>query len=143
MVWVYPMEEVGFADILTKGDWNNIQLKAGNTVINTYINGWEGRQAYAEVPENWNRNWHHIASVLEGDLQKIYVDGKLLGIKEVEARNPLGETGLHDYSGAPWNIGRNAASPDRIFKGLIDDVRVFETALSEEEIFKVMVFMGK
>ena len=142
MVWVYPMEEVGFADILTKGDWNNIQVKAGNTVINSYIGGWEGRQAYSQVPENWNRQWHHIATVSDGKYQKLYVDGKLVMTKEIESRDPLGETGLRNYSNNPWNIGRNASSSNRIFNGLIDDVRVYEKALTQEEMYKLMLYIN-
>lgn len=142
MVWVYPIEEVGLADILTRGDWNNIQVKQNNTLLNAYIGGWEDREAYAQVPENWNRNWHHIAAVLNGKYQKLYVDGKLAGIKEIEPRNPLGETGLSDYSNRPWNIGRNAASSERIFHGLIDDVRVYQKALTPEEICNIMLYIN-
>jgi len=143
MLWLYPMEEAGFADILTMGDWNNLQIKAGNTVINAYIGGWEDRQAYAQVPENWNRNWHHVAVVLQNKYKILYIDGKLAGLKEIEPRNPRGETGLSDYSNQPWNIGRNASSPNRIYKGFIDDVRVYKKALSPEEISDIMIYINE
>ena len=143
MLWVYPMEEVGFADILTNDDLNVIQVKAGNTVVNVYSGGAADRQAYARVPENWNRNWHHVAAVLQGKYQKLYLDGKLAGIKEIEPRSPLRESRFRDYPYIPWNIGRNGSSTNRIFKGLVDDVRVYNKALSSEDISNIMLYINE
>ncbi|MCK5461505.1 MAG: hypothetical protein KAI95_00770, partial [Bacteroidales bacterium] len=143
MLWVYPMEEVGFADILTNDDLNVIQVKAGNTVVNVYSGGAADRQAYARVPENWNRNWHHVAAVLQGKYQKLYLDGKLAGIKEIEPRSPLRESRFRDYPYIPWNIGRNGSSTNRIFKGLVDDVRVYSKALSSEDISNIMLYINE
>jgi len=143
MLWVYPMEEVGFADILTNDDLNVIQVKAGNTVVNVYSGGAADRQAYAQVPENWNRNWHHVAAVLHGKYQKLYLDGKLAGIKEIEPHSPLGESRFRDYPYIPWNIGRNGSSTNRIFKGFVDDVRVYSKALSSEDISNIMLYLNE
>jgi beta-galactosidase len=142
MCWVYPMDEVNFADILSKGDWNTLQLKGGNTVINYYTGGWEGHESSAGIPEGWNHRWHHLAGVTEGGYLKLYIDGNLAATKKAEPRNPKGETGDHDYSGMPWNIGRNASSPERVFKGYIDDIMLFETALTPPEIFDIMMHVN-
>jgi hypothetical protein len=143
MCWVYPMDEVNFADIFAKGDWNTLQLKGGNTVINYYTGGWEGHESSASVPEKWNHNWHHLAGVTENGYLKLYVDGNLAATKKAEPRNPKGETGNSDYSGNPWNIGRNAGSPERIFKGYIDDVMLFGAALTQQEIFDIMMHVNR
>jgi len=139
MAWVYPMEEQNFADILSKGDWICLQVKGGNGFINFYTGGWEGREASAAVPDNWNRHWHHIAGVTQPPYDKLYVDGKLAAIKLMEPRDPNGETGLSDYSHNKWFIGRNENAPERAFKGYIDDVMIFENALTEQEIFDLML----
>ncbi|MDP4211768.1 MAG: GH92 family glycosyl hydrolase [Bacteroidota bacterium] len=139
MAWVYPEEEKNFADIISKGDWNGLQLKGSNQIINFYANGWEGHEAMAAVPENWNRHWHHLAGVSDGTDYKLYVDGRLVETKKGEKRNPCGETGMANYSGLPWNIGRNAGSPDRVFNGYIDDVMIFRKALNQQQIENLML----
>lgn len=139
MAWVYPEEEKNFADIISKGDWNGLQLKGSNQIINFYANGWEGHEAMASVPPNWNRHWHHLAGVTDGTDYKLYVDGKLVQTKEGEKRNPRGETGTANYSGLPWNIGRNEGSPDRVFNGYIDDVMIFRKALNQQQIENLML----
>ncbi|MHA4810980.1 GH92 family glycosyl hydrolase [Flavitalea flava] len=140
MAWIYPMEEENFSDILCKGDWNSLQLKGSNTFINFYSNGWEGHEAFSPVPSGWNRHWHHIAGVTRQAFEELYIDGRLVGVKKMEPRDPKGETGAGDYSGSHlWNIGRNGSDPTRVFKGYIDDVMLFRKALTVEEINKVMM----
>ncbi len=139
MAWVYPMDEKNFADIISKGDWNCLQLKGSNQEINFYVDGWEGHEATAAVPENWNRHWHHLAGVADGTDYKLYVDGKLLKTKKTELRDPHGETGTSNYSDRSWNIGRNEGSPERVFKGYIDDVMIFKKALNQQQIVNLML----
>jgi putative alpha-1,2-mannosidase len=139
MLWIYPMDEKNFADIITQGDWNVIQMKASNTVVNFYSGGYERGEVYANVPANWNRNWHHIAGITDGQKQKLFIDGKLVATKEIEILNnedkiaPIGNTNF------PWNIGRNAQNPKRVFNGYIDEVRIYQQALSEKEIQQLML----
>ncbi len=139
MAWIYPMEEKNFSDIISKGDWNTLQLKGSNQFINFYSNGWEGHEASTSVPANWNRHWHHVAGVADGKYFKLYVDGKLSATKKGEPRNPLGETGNSIYSHNLWNIGRNETALDRVFKGSIDDVMIFKKALTQQQIINIML----
>jgi predicted alpha-1,2-mannosidase len=139
MCWVYPMDEENFADVFAKGNLNTLQVKGGNTVINYYTGGWEGHESSATVPGNWNRHWHHLAGVTAGGYLKLYVDGNLVATKKEEPKNPKGETAGQTYTEPPWNIGRNAQSTERVFKGFIDDILLFETALSQEEIYDIMM----
>jgi predicted alpha-1,2-mannosidase len=138
MAWVYPMDEQNFSDIISKGEWISLQLKGSNRLINFYANGWEGHEATADVPENWNRHWHHLAGVSDGTDYKLYVDGQLVETKKGELRDPHGETGTANYSNSSWNIGRNAGAPDRVFKGYIDDVMIFQKALDQHQIVDLM-----
>jgi len=50
---------------------------------------------------------------------------------------------FRDYPYIPWNIGRNASSANRIYKGLIDDVRVYKKALTPEEISNIMLYINE
>jgi hypothetical protein len=139
MAWVYPREEENFSDILSRGDWNDLEIKGGNTVINFFSGGWEGHEVSCAVPDSWNRHWHHIAGVTEGPCQKLYIDGRLAAVKTMEARDERGETGLLDYASGNWRIGSNESNPERIFKGLIEDVMVFTRALGPEDIRALML----
>jgi hypothetical protein len=135
------MEEENFSDILCRGDWATLQLKASNTMVNFYTGGWEGHEAVAVTPAGWNRHWHHIAGVTRAPYEELYIDGRLAAVKRMEPRDPNGETGLSDYSNHPWSIGRNENDPTRIFKGYIEEPMLFHKALTREEINRVMMHL--
>lgn len=137
LLWIYPMDERNFADIISKGDLNVIQVRASNTEVNYYSGGYERGEAYTLLPENWNRNWHHLAGVSDGQSLTLYIDGKLMVKKELDdKRNFTGTTS------EPWNIGRNASNPERIFNGYIDHLMVFDKPLTEKEINEFMLFLN-
>jgi len=69
--------------------------------------------------------WHHLLCVNEGQKISIYIDGKL-----DESKSRHGAMGTNKF---PVYIGENAERPNRFFDGLIDDVRVYNYALSENE----------
>ena len=139
MAWVYPMEENNFSDIICDRSWNALQIKGSNHLINFYANGWEGHEAMKEVPENWNRQWHHLVGVTDGIYYRLYVDGKLVETKLGEAYNPNGESSPPVNNESNWNIGRNAGALDRVFNGYIDDVMIFGKALNSEQITDLMI----
>ena len=70
--------------------------------------------------------WHHVAGVLDGTRMSIYVDGSL---DAWAASSP--NISVNDYS---VHIGANAQAEDRLFRGLIDDVRIYDRALSVDEL---------
>ena len=136
MLWVYPLDEKNFSDIISKGDLNVIQVRASNTEVNYYSGGYQRGEAYTLLPEDWNRNWHHLAGVSDEQTLKLYIDGQLMVTKPLE--EGINFTGTTDH---PWNIGRNASHPDRVFDGYIDQLMIFDKALSEKEIKEFMLFM--
>ena len=74
--------------------------------------------------------WHHVAGVREGQINTLYVDG----VKQ-------SETSVTDFvpSEEFFHIGRQYSHlDDRYFRGLIDDVRVYNQALNQEGIRLVM-----
>jgi hypothetical protein len=85
-------------------------------------------------PATHDDKWHHVAVVVEEaeppnlhDHVKLYLDGTVAEIHDI---------GLLDLW--PVNTGRDLdVRIGRRFRGLIDDVRVYDRALSEEEIMAV------
>ena len=75
--------------------------------------------------------WVHLAGVVRKNAVEIYVDGKLAGTKETPGY-------LLNNAGQGMEIGFDTAnSPCEIvtgFTGLIDEVKMFQTALSAAEI---------
>ena len=70
--------------------------------------------------------WHHVAGVVDAGLSTLYVDG----VKQAKT----GAVNLTD-SGEPAHIGRQYYGlDDRYWNGVIDDVRIYYRALSEQEI---------
>ena len=68
--------------------------------------------------------WHHIAATFDGLEQNTYLDGKLVSTVE--------NTGEMNINSDPVYIGSNGSS--RYFNGLVDDVQIYDVALSAEEI---------
>ncbi|WP_396591622.1 LamG-like jellyroll fold domain-containing protein [Allomuricauda sp. R78024] len=71
--------------------------------------------------------WHHVAYTYDGDTIKLYVDGvedfTISGITVLNTGN-TGETDI--------NIGSQLGGS--IFQGAIDDVRIFDTVLTSDEV---------
>jgi hypothetical protein len=78
--------------------------------------------------------WHFVVGQREGTSIKIYIDGFLEGTEPVAADYNLSGTSQHNaYIGAMTD--NRDASIYKTFIGLIDEVRVYNRALSEAEIF--------
>jgi len=70
--------------------------------------------------------WHNVVCVYDGQQMSIYVDGQL-DIK-VQQTGPIATNNF------PVCIGENIEVKGRCFHGLIDNVRIYDYALSENEI---------
>ncbi len=78
--------------------------------------------------------WYHIVAVRGGEIQAIYING-ILYASRICSPDPIDFVG--DYDDNRVNIGRyttNIGNPRYHFKGKIDDVMIFEKALSAENI---------
>ncbi len=84
--------------------------------------------------------WHHVAATYDGAALRLYLDGVQV------ASSPA--TGLINTSGDPLYIGTKSkfvdpsAHPGDYFTGMIDDVWIFNYALSEDEILD-LIAMGE
>jgi parallel beta-helix repeat protein len=73
--------------------------------------------------------WHHAAGVYDGSRISLYVDG----ILDVSS-TATGQISVNDYDVL---IGENAERTDRFWKGMIDDVRVYNHALTPQQIVEL------
>ena len=77
--------------------------------------------------------WHHIVGVYDGERACLYTDGILDGIVPI--------TGLMKTDDFEVFIGQSSANTlHRQWNGLIDDVRVYDRALSCEEVVELFYF---
>ena len=70
--------------------------------------------------------WHFVCATYDGTLMLLYVDGVLLAT--TNAPGGIAATELE------MNIGRNVRNSADNYQGLIDDVRIYNRALSAQEI---------
>ncbi|MCB9883478.1 MAG: VCBS repeat-containing protein [Planctomycetes bacterium] len=71
--------------------------------------------------------WVHVSAVYDGATMRLYVDGNLAG-----SMSRSGAITLLP-NGATW-IGDNPVSTARAFDGVIDNVKIWDRALSEDEL---------
>lgn len=70
--------------------------------------------------------WTHLAATYDGATQRLFVNGVQVGSRS--------QTGTINVSANPLRIGGNTVLAGRYFEGLIDEVRIYNRALSQQEI---------
>jgi hypothetical protein len=129
--WVYPTG--------TMSGWDTILMKeqpSSNLLYVLYANGdanlpnawlWlgseQGIQGTTTLPLN---TWSHLALTYDGATLRLYVNGQL-----VQSRSQTGS--LPSTSGV-LSIGNNSIWPDEAFFGRIDEIRIYNRALTQQEI---------
>jgi hypothetical protein len=133
--WIKPSAEIGLGGIAQKwGDTTNRRqylLCTVNDKIRFYISGsgdtWPSAECTSSIPLD---EWTHVAGVYDSSNIKIYINGKL----ENEVPN---NEGIFASDVAFW-IGGYGPNEDfgsnRHFPGVIDEVRLWDSALSDGEI---------
>ncbi|MCL9661563.1 family 43 glycosylhydrolase [Paenibacillus hunanensis] len=72
--------------------------------------------------------WVHVAVTLSGHTGKLYINGKLAGSNDAMTFNP------HDLMTREAYLGKSRFAADAYFKGSMDEVSIYNRALSEQEI---------
>ena len=109
------------------------RLSNGTSVggLNTFPNGgvrFRGTNGQPGVDSStgfFDGRWHHVLGTYDGTTSKIYIDGALASSTAI--------SGSVSYRGT-LEIGRDSITGIRFFNGAIDDVLVYDRALSESEI---------
>ena len=76
-------------------------------------------------------NWAMVTTAFDGLLQRIYINGELNSINDMTSQ---GKKGIDDLAGGNLQIGRGWLRYQRLFKGQLDDIRIYNRALSEAEV---------
>ncbi len=128
-VWVKVNEfEKPFQSIISKGTGEGWILSRSHSTgtVEFVCSGIKPQPYVVGKTSIDDGQWHHLAGVYDGGKLKLYVDGKLDGTK-----NAWGSIVTNDYS---IYIGDSSQDSGRFFDGLTDDVRIYNYALSEDEV---------
>lgn len=131
MAWVKFSETKNYpVSIITQGDHNVIQLNRNE--IEFFVGGWGRGTCNVKITPDLFLGWHHLAGVAHGLSLRFYIDGKLMQTENLDNKASIA-------SNTKWNLGRNEEFPGkRIFYGKMDGVKIFATALSQDEITKIV-----
>jgi type II secretory pathway pseudopilin PulG len=130
--WIKPVSVTQgtiFGGFRTNGDTKNfVRLSNGKIGVDQYPPSGGAINSNTTLLVN---NWYHIAVIQNGTYWAVYVNGVL------DNSNNSAET----YSGGTptqWNIGRRElVGSEGYYNGLIDDVRVYDRALSAAEVYQL------
>jgi fibronectin type 3 domain-containing protein len=127
--WINPTDWASNRRILQKGNSDNqYRFLAENGVLKFHLNG-VNTLTCALPPTNV---WSHIAATYNGSTMVIYINGL--------AQATLAASGAISTTSDPLTIAtkNGSTSTGDYFKGLLDEVRVYNHGLSQPEIFTVM-----
>ncbi len=111
---------------VTKGDQSYAIKHASGNSMEFFIYDGTWQTLSSPVDDSFNGAWHHVAGTFDGNQLRLYVDGNLA--------DSMDHTGAIATTTYPVNIGRNSQNVDRFYEGAIDEVRIYNRALSEGEI---------
>lgn len=104
---------------------------AGKEMLLIAQPGWQGHTTLG-VPPFAKNTWHHLVGIVNNDKLQLYVDGKLES--EVDYSGPM------QTQGTITEIGN--AKADGGFIGIIDEVLIYNRALSANEVRQVFAAKG-
>ena len=147
------IDEFSFVDAMTLSTWVNIRsvttawmaiaakgenawrLAVSNettTLEYAFSGGTRGWQAATTATELAFDEWYHVAATYDATVgATVYINGV------VDASNP--DTGGIDVNQFPLLIGDNPEATGRLFDGMLDEIMIYNRALSQEEI----LFLGQ
>ncbi|MCR8667876.1 DUF4981 domain-containing protein [Aestuariibaculum sp. M13] len=132
---VYPRPlNSSSGSFLTKGSNQFGLVQNGNDSLDFYIFTKAKHVLSADLPSDWENNWHNIAAVYDGKQMKLFIDKVEVAVKSV--------SGNIKNLPFPLNIGRNAEIHTQdtkvyICDAQIDNVRVLDKAVNPTEEINV------
>jgi prepilin-type N-terminal cleavage/methylation domain-containing protein len=122
--WINTTTLSGHDIILSRGN-PYISRNGDDAFFRIHING-TGRSLRGTTRLKTN-TWYYIVATFDGTLLKIYLDGEL--------ENSVSFPGpITCCTNNPYDIGRNRNNNNYAFPGVIDEVRVYNRALSGLEV---------
>ena len=130
--WVKPFEIPQPNTFIAKGKYGYGIIMEDPETLEFYVHSDKRYSVKYKVEKDFYGNWHHIAGIYNGSALKLFVDEK-----------QVGQTGFNGNildTPFPLCIGRDADTHDqgefsgRLSKMVIDDVRIFDKAVSVSEL---------
>ena len=101
----------------------------GQYEIGSYVQGGGTGRATYTIPSEDQGNWVHLVGLYNGSTWLLYRNGTQVG----SANNATGAIAVDEN----WAIGARGTGTERFFDGSIDDVRIYNRALSSEEVVQL------
>jgi len=130
--WIKVVEfDKEWNTVLSRGDdsWRSSRASLNN-FMEAAVGGTSGNYTYGVTPVD-DGEWHHVAWVYDGTMNYLYVDGEVDATEE--------NSGQITVSSYPLYIGDNSQATGRFWTGLIDDVLIFDRALTQDEVRIIML----
>jgi hypothetical protein len=126
--WAFPTANTGWRTVMIKEQPGDLvyALYAATDANRPQIYGFAGTEVFAQgTAQIANNAWTHLAATYDGTTLRMYVNGVAVGSKPM--------TGSLIKSTGALQIGGNNVWGEW-FKGRLDDVRVYNRALSGSEV---------
>ncbi|MBP2473055.1 beta-galactosidase [Crossiella equi] len=130
--WVNPATQWrGDFTVIAKGDHQYaLKMKDRETLEFFVYSQGDWRFVHAKVPADFYGNWHRVSGTYDGSALRLYLDGREVGSRSWSG--PVNNTPEQ------VNIGRNSTTHEdhngRMAHGLVDDVRIYDRALTPAEL---------
>ncbi len=135
--WINPQGTTGVQCVFSRTTGNNacysLRMEGTKLRAGLFTNGgWN--LSVADGQDMPTGTWTHVAMVYDGSSTTRYVNGKVNGAVMATTGTALAQQGTAQVAA----IGSRAAGKDQRFTGNIDDVRVYDHALTPDELQLVM-----
>ena len=131
--WIKPTSDGNYQGIIMHGGPNidsfALYVKPNEKSIGFKTAGTTNQWTSTNASTLWDGKWHQLTATYDGNQKVIYIDGEK--IFNIEATGTI-------ESGEGYNCligkGRDNTEPDHNYCGLIDEVRIFNTAMKSSEV---------
>jgi hypothetical protein len=120
--------DIGGNDFILSLNANNVNVRADKSGTNLWEN-------FSISNENITGKWSHVVWKMTPTSSSIYVNGKLIGTKDVRGSN----LGFHDAKSYFGVRGVWTGYLDKYFKGKLDDIAMYNRSLTDGEIQQLYV----
>jgi len=132
--WIQNITNYGWSQVA--GRWHTDSWKedyaltlrnsGSSWLFQFVITNTSGNLSYVLASATPDFNWHHLAGTFDGRYIKIYFDGQLIGTTDLGFNQKMATSGKELLMGNLWTQKLN---------GTIDEVRIYNRALSADEIW--------
>ncbi len=134
--WIYPKSFASETGVMMRDRfWRMFLLEDGSLFGNIFNENGDENRVGSAAKASLN-TWSHAAFTYDGQSIRVYLNGKQSG----SLTYPAIRIGRQDYSSNPV-LGTGFGNSQNDFNGSIDDVRVYDRALTTEEMDELYRFI--